>query len=124
MDRIKIYNATKTDSILMPRCRYSIGGEEVKVTTTMASGKVVTDTIGHRRIITASWEYVPDTDIKKLHSFLRSGAALTVEYDDIVDGPTEGVFVISYPETGIFKFIEGVPMWYGVSLTMTAQGVG
>lgn len=123
MDRIRIYNSDKTDSVLMPRCRYNIGGEAVQVSTQMASGKLVRDIVGHRRILTASWDWVPDVDIKKLHSFLRSCAPLPVEYHDIVDGPVEGVFVVSYPETGIFKFLGATPMWHGVSLTMTAQEV-
>lgn len=123
LDKIKIWNEAQTESIELPRTNYRIGGDEVKTSTQMASGKIVEDVIGYRIKIMASWEYIPDSEIKKLHKYLRESTLLKVGYHDIVNGDTSGMFRISYPDTGIFKFLNGIPMWYGAKLTMVAQEV-
>lgn len=122
MERIIIYSADGTQSVTMPRCKYMSGGEPEYKETKMASGKKVRDIVGFRRKLTAVWDYVPDADIKKLHSFLREGKYLRVQYTDLT-GDVDAKFDISYPETDVFRFREGVPIWHNVSVTMTAQEV-
>ena len=121
MDKITI---TKNNiSLTLPRTRdISFTCEEVGTETEMASGKLVKDIRGYRPVIKASWDYFPAEDLTKLISLLRQGGFYNVNYPDEA-GEKNGRFKISYPETKIFKFVNGVPMWHGVDLTFTAQEV-
>lgn len=113
-----------TASVTMPKTRdISVGGEEVSTSTTMASGKMVKDVVGHRRTVTASWDYVPATSIAALLGLLRQGGFFAVEYTDPEDGETSGIFDIDPPTLEIFAYRGGAPIWHNVSLAMTAQEV-
>lgn len=113
-----------TASVAMPKTRkVSVGGEEVSTSTTMASGKIVKDIVGYRRIVTAEWDYVPAASITALLGILRQGGFCTVQYTDPEDGETSGVFDIDPPALDIFAYRGGAPIWHNVSLTMTAQEV-
>lgn len=111
-------------TITMPRVKkITVGGQEVANTATMASGKIVKDIIGHRVVVTAVWDYVPAADMAALHTMLRQGGFFTVGYPDPDGTDKSADFSVSYPTTGVFKFVSGVAMWHGVTLTMTAQEV-
>ena len=88
----------------------------------MASGKLVKDIRGYRPIIKATWDYFPANSLTQLVTMLRQGGFYVVDYPDEL-GDKSGSFKISYPETKIFKFVDGVPMWHNVELTFTAQEV-
>lgn len=124
MDKITIYSADRLQSVEMPVTRQvTMGGEEVADETQMISGKMVKDVRGFRATFTYEWEWVPADKMTMLHTILRQGGYFYVEYPDIVNGASNGIFSISYPESKIFKFVNGDPMWYGVALTFTSQGV-
>lgn len=108
----------------MPRTRsLTVGGEEVGKTVTMASGKTVKEVQGYRAKLTASWNWLPQDTIQALHRLLRQGGFFYVQYPDPDKGDTGGMFSISMPESGIFKFQDGAPRWKDVSLEFTAQEV-
>lgn len=121
MDRIKIYSENRENFVVMPKVKNIIvGATQVANTVTMASGKVVKDTLGYRETITATWDYVPALDIVSLVSILRSCAFFYVEYP-APSGDASGVFEIEYPQMSIFCYKNNVALWHNVSLTMTAQ---
>ena len=122
MDKITISDGATT--ITMPRTKkITIGGENVCKEKTMASGKNVRDVVGHRVIVDGEWDYVPAATMTALITLIRTGAFLFVEYPDSTGDDADGMFDVSVPSPGIFKFVGGVPMWHGARLKMTAQEV-
>lgn len=122
MDKITISDGLTT--ITMPRTRkLNVGGEIVSSETKMASGKRVAEVVGCRITIKADWDYVPAETMAALTTMLRKGLFFTVGYPDPDGTDKSAAFSISIPAPGIFKFVSGVPMWHGVSLTMAAQEV-
>ena len=112
------------DGIEMPRTKsIEIGGEYESKETTMASGKIVRDVIGWRTELTAEWEWVPAGLLAQLVPIARSGEFVTIQYPDSTGEDASGVFSIEIGEQKVFKFVDGVPMWYNVKLTATAQEV-
>lgn len=110
--------------IEMPRTKtIEIGGEYESKETTMASGKIVRDVIGWRTELTAEWEWVPAGLLAQLVPIARSGQFVTIQYPDSTGADTSAVFSIEIGEQKVFKFVDGVPMWYNVQLTATAQEV-
>ena len=108
----------------MPRVRaVAVGGVEVCNEITMASGKSVKEMIGFRATVAAEWDWLPAATITALHTLLRQGGYFYVEYPDPTGVDKAGYFSVSYPETRVFRFVNGVARWHGVSLTMTAQEV-
>ena len=89
----------------------------------MVSGRKVQYVQGFRPSFTAEWEWFPNDLLAQLTNLLRQGGYFKVEYPDQDGTDKSGYFAISYPSTGIFKFKDGRPMWYGVSLVFTAQEV-
>lgn len=111
------------DGIQMPRTRsIEIGGIDESIESTMASKKLVKDYIGWRETITASWEWVPADTITALVLAVKSGRYLPIEYPT-PNGDASGNFKVTIGNQKIFKFKNGEPMWYNVSLTATAQEV-
>ena len=122
LDKITISDGVTT--IEMPRTKSTkVGGEEVCTEISMASGKRIKEMIGFRAAITVEWDYVPAATMTALIAMLRQGGYFTVEYPDPDGTDKSAAFSISIPQPGIFKFVNGVPMWSGVSLKMTAQEV-
>lgn len=110
-------------SVVMPRVKaVDVSATEVAKETEMASGKMVKDVLGYRATITAVWDYVPSTTITALLGLLKTGGYFTVTYP-APTGDATGVFSVRYPSVGIFAFIDGAPMWHGVTLVMEAQEV-
>lgn len=110
--------------IIMPETRsLEIGGEYLSKETTMASGKIVRDIIGWRKILTASWEYVPAGTLASLVALTRSGKFVNIEYPDSTGEDVAGMFSIEIGKQKIFKFRGSSPYWYNVELTATAQEV-
>ena len=89
----------------------------------MVSGRKVQYMQGFRPSFTAEWDWFPNDLLAQLTALLRQGGFFKVNYPDQDGTEKSGKFSISYPSTGIFKFKDGKPMWYGVSLTFTAQEV-
>lgn len=123
MQQLKIYN-TQNQAIELPRTKkISMGGELVATEVTMVSGRKVQYVQGFRPSFTAEWEWFPNDLLAQLTNILRQGGYFKVEYPDQDGTDKSGYFAVSYPNTGIFKFKDGKPMWYGVSLTFSAQEV-
>jgi len=122
LDKITISNGVTT--ITMPRTKdITSSDSEVSKVITMASGKTVKEMIGFRAVVTAKWDYVPVATITALQTMLRAGGWFTVGYPD-PDGTDKSIKMsISMPQPKVFKFVNSVPMWHDVSLTMTAQEV-
>lgn len=124
MDSITISSRDGRTRVVMPRVRtVKVGGEEVSTEKEMASGKLVKEMRGFRAVVTAQWDWLPARTIRDLHALLRLGGYFSVTYPDPVDGAATGLFSVSYPETGIFRFVGEEPRWHGVSLTMRGQEV-
>lgn len=110
--------------ITMPRTRsLEVGGSYESKEATMASGKIVRDIVGFRIELTANWEYLPAETLTQLVSAARGGSFVQIKYPDPVSGETDGMFSVSIGAQKIFKFVNGNPYWYNVSLTATAQEV-
>ena len=123
MQTLKIYNANNV-AIELPRTKkISMGGELVATEVTMVSGRKVQYVQGFRPSFTAEWEWFPNDLLAQLTNLLRQGGYFMVEYPDQDGTAKSGYFAVSYPNTGVFKFKDGKPMWYGVSLTFSAQEV-
>ena len=121
MDRIVIYD--DTGEIILPKCRFSIGGVNVYTESTMAGGRRVRDIQGFRTKISLSWEYYPAADLSRLCTLLRKGGFFLVRYPDQDGSERQGYFSADYPTTEVFEFVDGKPVFYGVKLTLTAQEV-
>ena len=122
MNQITISNGTTT--ITMPQIKkIEVGGEEVCNEITMAGGKLVKEMIGFRTVVSAEWDWVPAATMRSLVTLLRGGGYFTVGYPDPDGTYRNGKFSVSIPSIGIFKFKDGVAMWHGVQLDMTAQEV-
>ena len=108
----------------MPRTRsLTVGAEEVARTAKMASGRVVKDIVGARITLHAEWNWLPAETITQIHALLRKGGFFEVEYPDPELGQSVGMFEISMPTSGVFKFEGGTPRWKDVSLDLSAQEV-
>lgn len=120
-EQITISNGTI--SVTMPRVRaVEVGGTEVAKTAEMASGRMVKDVLGYRTTILAQWDWVPAATITSLLSLLRSGGFFQVSYPTPEGGETN-TFEVDYPTVGIFAFMDGAPVWHGVTLWMQGQEV-
>jgi hypothetical protein len=123
LDKIKITKASEGLVLELPRTKkIQISGANESIQATMASGKKVSDIIGHRISITAEYDYLPAVTMTTLMTIIRSGGYCLVEYPDIT-GYASGMFEVSVPSPGIFKFRDNVPIWHGAVLTFTAQEV-
>lgn len=120
---IIIANLDNTVTVTMPRTRnLNSGGRQESKTITTTSGRIVEEMIGFRATITAYWEWVPADTMTALCGLLRTGKIFNVTYPDqqgIITKPCQ----VIYPSPGVFKYRQGVPIWYGVNLIITAQEV-
>lgn len=117
-------NHIRLETIDLPLTKsLTIGGEEVGNNIQMASGKMVKEIIGFRTILKAEWNYLPQSTITELHRLLRKGGFFHVQYPDPEKGDASGMFSISMPQSGIFRFKYGKPVWKDISLEFTAQEV-
>ena len=124
LDNIRIFKKNNADYIDLPRTRKLTYLEEpIAYETEMASGKLVQDIMGVRPILTAQFEYMPTDVLQEVLTLLREGGFFTVAYPSPT-GDQVGVFKIK-EDAGqkIFKFVNGQPMWYGMTLTFTSQAV-
>ena len=112
------------DGISMPKTRtLQVGGEYVSKEKTMASGKMVRDILGWRMTISASWDWVPAEILSQLVQKARSGTFLTIQYPDSTGQDATGIFSVDIGNQRVFRFVNGAPYWYSVTLTATAQEV-
>lgn len=108
----------------MPRTKtLEVGGSYESQEATMASGKIVRDVLGWRVELTATWEWVPADLLAQIVQLARSGQFVTISYPDSTGQTVSGAFTLEIGNQKIFKFVDGVPVWYNVELTATAQGV-
>ncbi|MCC2258946.1 hypothetical protein AAAT94_07645 [Intestinimonas aquisgranensis] len=122
MDKIKIYARDGVTAVTLPRCRPSLALEDVTVSATMASGKLVEDVIGVRQVLTASYGYVPASDIVTLNQIAREGGFHRVQAPG-VGGDIDADFKLSPPSYEVFKYVNGAPMWANVTVKLTAREV-
>jgi len=119
---LKIYQGGSW--ITLTGCRYSIGGDEVSKTVTMASGKVVKDVIGVRTTINAAWDGMPVEKINSLMTIVRSCGFINLEYQDVDGSIKQGYFSASQPDPEVFRFkADGTAVWHTFKVTFTAQEV-
>jgi len=122
MTVITISNGATT--VMMPQTdQVTDAGSVVCKETTMAGGRVVRKVTGFRAGFTYTYDYVPAATITSLVALLRTGGFFTIGYFDLDGTDKSGTFSVSYPSFSVFKFVNGVAMWHGCSLTITAQGV-
>lgn len=109
----------------MPRTRSIVYKEEaVAYEVEMASGKIVQDIMGVRPSFTATFDYIPADTLKDILGLLRNGGFFTVLYPSPLGADEVGVFKIE-ENAGqkVFKFVNGQPMWHGMTLNFTSQVV-
>ena len=107
----------------MPRVKaISVGAREESRRTTMVSGKTVKDVLGHRAIITASWDWLPASLAARLVLMLQQNSFLWVEYPSPT-GPASGWFESSYPTMKVFCYRDGEAVWHEAVLELTAKEV-
>lgn len=124
MDNIRIFKKNNADYIDLPRTKKITYAEEpVVYETQMASGKLVQDIMGMRPVFSAQFSYIPADIMQEIIMLLRANGFFKVTYP-APTGEETGMFKIT-EDAGqkIFKFINGQPMWYGMTLTFTAQAV-
>ena len=125
MDNIRIYDKGQVEYFDLPKTRdIQADGEQVFEETTMISGKTVMDITGYRPRFTARWDYFPNNLLASVLNLIRQGGYFPVELTDDT-GKTE-ISLYKVTQSGgasVFKFVNGVPMWHGVSLQFTAQEV-
>lgn len=108
----------------MPRTRsLEVGGEDVTKEAVMASGRMVQDSIGWRKQLTASWEWIPMETLAALTALVRGGSFVEIHYPDPVEGACSGLFKLKIGSAKIFRFVDGQPRWYNVELDAQAQEV-
>ena len=123
LDKIRISNMERTDTVVMPRVKtITVGAKEESKRTVMVSGKVVKDVLGHRTTIAAAWDWIPADTVAALSSLLRKNSFLWVEYPS-PEGFAAGSFEVSYPSMNVFSYKNGEAVWHDVKLDMTAQEV-
>ena len=125
MDNIRIFKKNNVDFIDLPRTRSIVYKEEAVVyEVEMASGKIVQDIMGVRPGFTATFDYIPADTLKEILSLLRYGGFFTVLYPTPLGNDEIGTFKIE-ENAGqkVFKFINGQPMWHGMTLNFTSQVV-
>lgn len=120
-------NITITNGVLsvtlLTDLEFTITPQTVGVTTTMASGRTVTDYIGTKTLLTVPTGWLSAGDLLRLRQMIRQDHALTVTYPDL-DGDKTGVFIVAEPAYRAFKYgADGVEQWYGVTLSMESQEV-
>lgn len=125
MTQIKIWNKAETNYLLLPQTRdITTSGQMLYEETEMMSGKIVMDIRGYRNGFSANWDYFPAATLTSLLQMIRQGGFFKIQFSG-----DEGVAVTGYykvEQTGgmsIFKFVNSVPMWHGLSLDFTAQAV-
>ena len=109
----------------MPRTKNITYNEKpIAYETEMASGKIVQDIMGYRPTFTVTFNYIPADTLKELMSLLRYGGFFTVLYPSPLGEEKLGTFKIT-EDAGqkVFKFVNGQPMWYGMTLNFTSQVV-
>ena len=122
MRNIVITDGTNT-VYLLPDIEFTIEPRDVGVEATMASGKTIMDIVGTKNVLEVPTGWLSPENLLTLRDMIRSKHVLTVTYPDI-DGPKTSDFVVKQPKYKAFKYgDDGVTQWYGVTLTMTQQGV-
>ena len=125
MDRIRIYDKGQVEYFELPKTRdIQAGGEDIYEETTMISGKTVIDIVGYRRQFTAKWDYFPNALLTSVLTLIRQGGYFPVEITDDTGATEISMYKITQTSgTGVFKFVDGNPMWHDVSLMFVAQEV-
>lgn len=122
LDRIKLYARDGVTTLTLPRCRPTLALEEVAVSATMASGKLVEDDIGVRPVYTATYGYLPAADLIALNRLVLEGGFHRAVLPG-VEGDVDAWFKIEPPSYEVFKYVKGEPMWSNVTLKLTAREV-
>lgn len=124
LDKLKIFDKNGTSYVELPRTRdVQTSGEVVCSETTMASGKMVMDIRGFRPAFTTTWEWLPAGLLNRLLPILRQGGYFQVSYPDPTGQDVTAMMRVEESGQRIFKFVDGNPMWYGLTLTCTSQEV-
>lgn len=122
MRNIAITDGTNTVTLLKDLV-FTISPKDIGVKATMASGKDVMDLVGVKNVLEVPTGWLSMADLSLLKSMINTRHVLTVTYPD-VDGDKTGEFFVEQPVYKAFKYgPDGVEQWYGVTLTMTQQGV-
>lgn len=123
MERIKIHDERDGTYVELPRTRdIKVKGETVCREFTMADGSLVQDIVGFRLSFYATYDYLEQDVIMRLHKVLRRGGFHKVDHPDVEGGKT-GIYKISIPESGIYRFKDGRAYWCGAQLEFVAKEV-
>lgn len=110
--------------IAMPRTKtLEVGGYYESKEAVMASGKTVRDVLGLAGGTTASWEWVPAGLLTQLVPLVGAVPSCRSSIPTPPGPRQRAPLPWRSAAKKIFKFVDGVPMWYNVELTATAQEV-
>ena len=121
---LKVYDQDHASWITLPRVYYTIQDEDVEVVSTMSSGKIVTDFIGKRIVISGQASYIDQTDFNRLASLSRTGGFFLVEYVDLDNVTKTSYFKMAPIKATVFKYNSlNKPVWVDVPLEFKSQEV-
>lgn len=124
MPNLKIYDYAQSTSVEMPYTRrITPSFERVVNRNEMASGKVVFDVKGYRKIVVAEYEAIDNTTLLALNALIQNNSLFYIEYPNDITGATESGYYTLEAKKPIFKVLKGCAMWYNLALTFTAQEV-
>lgn len=122
MNRHKLVIATDTESVTLPVTKsISVSGKLESTEIIMANGTTKYDVVGFRKKITYSYRYIAADVMANLHMLLRNNVFFNCTYLDVDNVEKTEVFKISYPETSVFMYKDGVAVWQDAVLTLTAR---
>ena len=105
----------------MPKTKkITYGRTELSKTVTTADGTEYRELVGEKSVITCEWDYVPAAIINEI--FAITGYVM-VAHPDIDGNWTTTEMKISKPKVSLFRFVNGIPVWHGVKLTLTGRRV-
>lgn len=113
--------------IALPRCFYTIEQSDENRTYTMASGKKKVVVVGTRKILNASFEYIPAETLTALNSAIKSNPLIETKYFDVNGNETTGTFIVKPVSPTVFKYtqINGVTkaVWSKVTIEAEEQTI-
>lgn len=114
-----------TDTItLLNDLVFDLKNEEISVSATMASGRLVKDVVGYKDVLEIPVGYLSLTDMSTLRSMInRNRGLLEITYPT-PNGDRTSPFLVEQPAYTTFSYDEnGVAVWKGVTIVGTSVEV-
>lgn len=123
MEQLKLYSKDESTVFELPKADITIGGDAVGTEIQMAAGNLVHYIQGYRKVIRATWDYFPADLLAQITGVIRSGGWYRLDYPDIDGTDRTGFFKVEPSQMGVFTYLEGAPVWHGLTLAFTAREV-